>query len=39
MRIRDTDVILEYLQSIQLEDPIFVSAIQADEDDMITNIF
>ncbi|XP_062086206.1 protein FAR1-RELATED SEQUENCE 5-like [Humulus lupulus] len=36
---RDTGGILEYLQGMQLEDLAFVSAIQADEDDMITNIF
>ncbi|XP_062103043.1 protein FAR-RED IMPAIRED RESPONSE 1-like [Humulus lupulus] len=39
MRVGDTGGILEYLQSMQLEDPAFVSAMQADEDDMITNIF
>ncbi|KAM6547360.1 hypothetical protein CsatB_019036 [Cannabis sativa] len=39
MRLGDTGGILEYLQRMQLEDPAFVSAIQADEDDMITNIF
>ncbi|XP_062117825.1 protein FAR1-RELATED SEQUENCE 5-like [Humulus lupulus] len=39
MRLGDTGGILEYLQGMQLEDPAFVSAIQADEDDMITNIF
>ncbi|XP_062093608.1 protein FAR1-RELATED SEQUENCE 9-like [Humulus lupulus] len=39
MRVGDTGGIFEYLQSMQLEDPAFVSAMQADEDDMITNIF
>ncbi|XP_062103484.1 protein FAR1-RELATED SEQUENCE 5-like [Humulus lupulus] len=39
MRVGDIGGILEYLQSMQLEDPTFVSAMQADEDDMITNIF
>ncbi|XP_027067533.1 protein FAR1-RELATED SEQUENCE 5-like [Coffea arabica] len=35
----DTGGVLEYLQRMQLEDPNFYSAIQVDEDDLITNIF
>ena len=39
MRLGDTSGILEYFQCMQLEDPAFVSTIQVDEDDMVTNIF
>ncbi|XP_026399627.1 protein FAR1-RELATED SEQUENCE 9-like [Papaver somniferum] len=35
----ETGGVLEYLQKMQVNDPNFYSAIQVDEDDLITNIF
>ncbi|XP_060973319.1 protein FAR1-RELATED SEQUENCE 5-like isoform X2 [Cannabis sativa] len=39
MKIGDTGGVLEYLQSMQIQDPNFFYAIQVDVDDLITNIF
>nr|XP_048323797.1 protein FAR1-RELATED SEQUENCE 5-like [Ziziphus jujuba var. spinosa] len=39
LKVGETGGVLEYLQSMQLEDPYFFYAIQADQDDLIINIF
>ncbi|XP_048334496.1 protein FAR1-RELATED SEQUENCE 5-like [Ziziphus jujuba] len=39
MKVGETGGVLEYLQSMQLEDPYFFYAIQVDQDDLISNIF
>ncbi|KAG8382547.1 hypothetical protein BUALT_Bualt05G0088700 [Buddleja alternifolia] len=39
MKTGDTGGMLEHLQQMQSEDPIFFYAIQVDEDDLITNVF
>uniref|UniRef100_A0A803PZF9 SWIM-type domain-containing protein n=1 Tax=Cannabis sativa TaxID=3483 RepID=A0A803PZF9_CANSA len=39
MRAGDTGGVLEYLQKMKSKDPNFYYALQADEDDLLTNIF
>nr|XP_048336920.1 protein FAR1-RELATED SEQUENCE 5-like [Ziziphus jujuba var. spinosa] len=39
IKVGETGGVLEYLQSMQLEDPYFFYAIQVDQDDLISNIF